>query len=100
MHYFLNRYTARYAQGAKITIVALSKTPCNPNLFRYLEMINLDVFSIEFLEITELSVCDKLAPAVGLILGRVLFIGQLLQGLDLCVVCWAKEEGNGKPFLL
>lgn len=53
------------------------------NLFRNPEMIKLDVFSIVFLEITELSVTQKLAPAVRLIFCRVfLFMGQLLQGLD------------------
>lgn len=63
-------------------------------------MRNLDVFGVKLLEVTELSVSNKLSPAVGLVLGTVLFIDQLLQWLDLCVVSWVEEVGNGKPFLL
>lgn len=70
------------------------------HLFLHPEMMNLDVFNIEFLEITEFSVSHKLAPAVRSILCRILFIDQLFQRLDYGVVCWLKEVGNRKPFLL
>ena len=63
-------------------------------------MIDLDVFGFEFLKITELSEGQKLAPAIGPVLGRVLFIGEFLQRLHFCIVCWVKKEGNRKPFLL
>lgn len=64
------------AQEAEITLLSIghTETVLLIHLFRYPEMMNLDVFNIEFLEITELSVSHKLAPAVGPILGKVLFI--------------------------
>ena len=57
-------------------------------------MVNLDVFNIEFLEITELPMSDEFAPGVGPKLGWVLLIDQLLQGLHQSVVCWIKKERN------
>lgn len=90
-HYFHRKLKEHYYHSLILILT---------HLFLYPEMMNLDVFNIEFLEITELSVSHKLAPAVRSILCRILFIDQLFQRLDYGVVCWLKEVGNRKPFLL
>lgn len=63
-------------------------------------MINLEVFNIEFLEITALSVSYKLPPAICPVFSRVLLTSQLLQGLNHGVVCRVEEKWYGEPFPL
>ena len=63
-------------------------------------MINLTVLHILFLEISILSMGEKLAPFVWPIFSRVLLIYQLLQRLDLSFMRKVEEEWNREPFFL
>ena len=62
-------------------------------------MINLNVLHIALLEITAVSIDEKLSPVVFPVLGGALLIYQLLQRLDNGIVGWEEEEWNWKPFL-
>ena len=63
-------------------------------------MVSLEILNIEFLEIADTSIKQKLAPIIGLEFGGILLVNQLLRGLDHGVVSRVEEEGNRKPLLL
>ena len=64
-----------------------------------LEIRDLNVVSIKFLEVAALSIGKKLSIRVRFVFGRVLGINQLFQRLNDGGMRWVEEERNGISIL-